>query len=228
MKTSSTRAGAVLFLALIVSVTSCTGHRPSNTSIDLFNGKDLKGWNCVFADPAVKMENVWNVKDGILTCQGTPIGAIYRGPKVTNFRLLVEYRWAPGTEPGNSGIFSRIRSPLKPIPQAVEVQLHHGDAGDILGLQGVKLARDQLRFFEVPKHPDAGDIAGVKKVFDQERAPGEWNRVEISAHDDHYTVLMNGKLINEADGAEPFAGPVGLQSEGGIIQFRRVTLTPLK
>ncbi len=228
MRSLTILARLLCFLVLVVCQVSCSSYRPVNASIDLFNGKDLKGWNCILADPAVKMESVWSVKDGVLTCQGTPIGAIYRGPKVTNFRLVVEYRWAPGTTPGNSGIFSRIRSPLKPIPPAIEVQLHHGDAGDILGLQGVKLAKDQLRYFEVPKHPDAGDIAGVKKVFGQERAPGEWNRGEINAQGSHYTVLMNGKLINEADGVEAYAGPVGLQSEGGIIQFRRVTLTPLK
>jgi hypothetical protein len=38
---------------------------------------------------------------------------------------------------------------------------------------------------------------------------------------------MNGKAINTADGVEVVAGPIGLQSEGGVIQFRRATLTIL-
>jgi hypothetical protein len=215
-------------LLLLLAASSCQSPHGTNSSIDLFNGKDLKGWNYVLADPSVKKEKVWSVQDGILTCQGSPIGAIYRGPKVTNFRLQVEYRWAPGTKPGNSGIFSRIKTPIKPIPPAVEVQLQHGNAGDILGLQGTKLAAKQPRFFEVPGHPQAGDIAGVRKIFDQERTAGEWNRVEICAQGSRYTVLMNGKLINEADGVEQLSGPIGLQSEGGVIQFRRVTLTPIK
>ncbi len=217
-----------LVLTLAMAVNSCSSPRGSNSSIDLFNGKDLKGWSYILADPSVRMGKVWSVEGGILTCQGTPIGAIYRGPKVTNFRLLVEYRWAPGTTPGNSGIFSRISGPMKAIPPAIEVQLQHGNAGDILGLQGKQVASAQPRFFEVKKHVLAGDIAGVKKVFDQERAPGEWNRVEITAEGSRYTVLMNGKVINEADGVEVVPGLVGLQSEGGVIQFRRVTLTPIK
>lgn len=220
-----TRLSALL--AIATAVTSCSSHRTSKSSIDLFNGKDLKGWSFILADPAVKMDKVWSVEGGILTCQGTPVGAIYKGPKVTNFRLLAEYRWAPGTKPGNSGIFSRISGPMNALPPAIEVQLMHGNAGDVLGLQGKQVASGQPGFFEIKKHPLAGDIAGVKKVFDQERTPGEWNRVEITAEGSRYTVLMNGKVINEVDGVEVVSGPVGLQSEGGVIQFRRVTLTPL-
>lgn len=217
----------IAVLAITAAVTSCSSHHGSKSSIDLFNGRDLKGWDFILADSAVKMDKVWSVEGGILTCQGTPVGAIYKGPKVTNFRLLVEYRWAPGTKPGNSGIFSRISGRMNALPPAIEVQLMHGSAGDVLGLQGKQVASGQPRFFEIKQHPLAGDIAGVKKVFDQERAPGEWNRVEITAEGSRYTVLMNGKLINEVDGVEIVSGPVGLQSEGGVIQFRRVTLTPL-
>ena len=40
----------------------------------LFNGKDLSGWTYHLADPKVKMADVWSVKDGILSCTGTPVG----------------------------------------------------------------------------------------------------------------------------------------------------------
>jgi hypothetical protein len=167
------------------------------------------------------------VKDGIITCKGTPLGAIYRGPEVKNFRLVVEYRWAPGEKPGNSGIFSRIHDPIKPLPPCVEVQLQHGNAGDVLGLQGTRVVGGQPRFFEVKNHAVAGDIAGVKKMENAEKAAGEWNRVEITANVDVYRVVMNGKLINEVPGVAQHVGPIGLQSEGGVIQFRRVSLTPM-
>jgi hypothetical protein len=189
--------------------------------------QDLNGWAYVLADPQVKMEQVWSVRDGLLICQGTPVGFIYKGPEVTDFRLVVEYRWRPGSKPGNSGIFSRMSRPMKAIPRTVEVQLKHGSAGDILGLQGKTIAAGQPRFFSVSKHPLAGDIAGVAKIVDAENPPGQWNRVEILAQEPHYSVWMNGKAINTADGVEVVAGPVGLQSEGGVIQFRRATLTVL-
>ena len=38
---------------------------------------------------------------------------------------------------------------------------------------------------------------------------------------------LNGKLINEATDAEQTTGPIALQSEGGEIHFRNLTITPL-
>jgi len=219
----------VPFFALAILAGGCCSHCSSKGSrtVELFDGKSLDGWNYVLADSTVKKEDVWSVQDGILTCKGTPVGAIYRGPEVKNFRLVVEYRWAPGEKPGNSGIFSRIHDDIKPLPPCVEVQLQHGNAGDVLGLQGTKVVGGQPRFFEVKQHPLAGDIAGVKKMSDAEKPAGEWNRLEITATEDVYRVEMNGKLINEVPGVGQHVGPVGLQSEGGAIQFRRVTLTPM-
>jgi hypothetical protein len=133
----------------------------------------------------------------------------------------------PGSKPGNSGIFSRITGPMKAIPPAVEFQSKHGSAGDILGLQGLKIAAGKPRFFSVAKHPLAGDIAGVAKTVDAENPPGEWNRVEILVQGPRYLVTMNGKMINAAEGVEVVAGPIGLLSEGGLIQFHRATLTIL-
>ena len=212
---------------LLLGVASCSTTGEQKRSIELFNGKDLAGWQQVLADPAVQMSQVWSVEKGILVCQGTPLGFLYRGPAVTNFRLVVEYRWAPGSEPGNSGIFSRIDEPLKALPRTVECQLKHGSAGDVMGLQGKPLASGQPRFFDVKGHPVAGDIAGIKKMLDAENPPGQWNRVEILAQGPRYQVWINGKLVNEADGVDVSSGPVGVQSEGGVVQFRRVTLTPL-
>jgi hypothetical protein len=120
---------------LILAVTSCTTGASRKATIESFDGKDLNGWDYVSADPQVGMDQVWSVQDDTLICKGTPVGAIYRGPVVTNFRLSVDYRWAPGAKPGNSGIFSRISLPPKAIPQAVEVQLKHGSNGDVMGLQ---------------------------------------------------------------------------------------------
>jgi hypothetical protein len=103
----------------------------------------------------------------------------------------------------------------------------HGTAGEVLGLHGLKVAAAQPRFFEVKAHKIAGDIAGVRRLADAERPPGEWNRVEVLAQGDGYTVWMNEQKINQATGVEVIAGPLGLQSEGGEIHFRRATLTPL-
>jgi hypothetical protein len=212
---------------LLFGVASCSTADKPKQATELFNGKDLKGWQQVLADPEVKLEQVWSVHDGILTCQGKPLGFLYHGPAVRDFRMVVEYRWPPGVEPSNSGIFSRINQPYKALPCAVEVQLKHGSAGDVMGLQGKPIAGGQPRFFEVKKHAVAGDIAGVGKLLDAENPAGEWNRVEILAQGSRYQVWINGKLVNDVEGVDLVPGPVAVQSEGGIVQFRRIALTRL-
>lgn len=202
-------------------------HNPSGAEVALFNGKDLTGWKFVSADPQAKMESTWSVKNGILVCTGAPIGFVQSDREFTNFRMVVEYRWAPGREPGNSGIFSRINGIPRALPRCVEAQLKHGDAGDILTLQGMGMAAGQERLFEVKNHELAGDIRGVKKTVDAEKRAGDWNRVEILAQGSSYTVWVNGQEVNSASGIESVAGPVGLQSEGGEVHFRRATITPL-
>jgi hypothetical protein len=229
MKLHSTIPALTGFV-LLMGLSACcgVGKRSGTPSAELFNGRDLAGWNHVSADTSVPLSSVWSVQDGTIVCKGEPIGFLYTDQTFTNFRLLVEYRWAPGQKPGNSGIFSRITPPMGALPRCVEVQLMHGNAGDVLGLQGRTVQADQPRFFAVKAHRLAGDIAGVKKTQDHEKPPGEWNRIEFLAQDDNYTVWVNGELVNETSGVEIVAGPVGLQSEGGEIHFRRVTITPLR
>jgi hypothetical protein len=193
--------------------------------VALFNGKDLAGWTHVLADATVKRDQVWSVRDGTIVCTGTPIGVLYTEKNYTSFRLAVEYRWAPGAKPGNSGIMSRITPGTGALPRTVEVQLQHGNAGDVIGLQGFPIASGgQARWFERDSKV-AGKITGVKKAVAAEKAPGEWNQVEIEARGDRYTVRINGQLVNEVTGVEIKAGPIGLQSEGGEVHFRRVRLT---
>jgi hypothetical protein len=216
-------------LAVLLALTSCCPfrHCADPGPLELFNGKNLAGWKHVLDDPAVPRDAVWSVKDGLLICKGTPLGVLHTEKKFRNFRFVLEYRWAPGEKPGNSGILTRINGPARALPRCAEVQLMHGNAGDVLGLQGMKVAAGQLRFFEIKAHKIAGDIAGVRKIADAEKPPGEWNRVEVLAQGDAYTFWMNGQQINQATGVEVIAGPLGLQSEGGEIHFRRATLTPL-
>lgn len=216
-------------LSIIAGLTALTvpGLGAEAKAIALLNGRDFTGWNHVLADAAVPRDKVWSQRDGMLVCTGTPIGVLYTEKNYTNFRLVVEYRWAPGSKPGNSGIMSRITPGTGALPRTVEVQLANGNAGDVIGLQGFPVVSGgQPRWFERDS-PVAGKITGVKKSVGAEKAPGEWNRVEIEARGGNYTVRINDQLVNEVTGVEVKAGPIGLQSEGGEIHFRNVMLTPL-
>jgi len=97
----------------------------------------------------------------------------------------------------------------------------------LLGLQGMKVAMDDLRFLGTKAHNVAGNIAGVSKFIDAENTAGESNRLEILARGGHDTVLPKRQQINQIDGAQVIAGPVGLQFEGGEINSRRVIIMPL-
>lgn len=227
MKAQSCLSLLGLTTLLTLSGCCCIGKRSGTASVELFNHHDLSGWKHVLADPDVPQAAVWNVRDGMIVCKGEPLGFLYTDRSFTNFRMLVEYRWAPGEKPGNSGIFSRINPPRGALPRCVEVQLMHGSAGDVLTLQGMTIQDNQARFFSVKNHELAGDINGIKKIADYEKPAGSWNRLEFLAQGDRYLVWMNGEMINDVSGVELASGPVGLQSEGGEIHFRRVNLTPL-
>lgn len=222
------RSIALALLALALALgTSCSLCRPQGSRITLFDGRTLNGWRAATADSTVPTDKVWRVRDGMIVCSGAPIGFLYSERTFTNFRLEVDYRWAPGTKPGNSGIFSRIQDTGRGLPQTVEVQLQHGNAGDVLTLQGLGITPGQPRFFQVAKHALAGDIDGVKKLENAERPAGDWNHLEVEARGGTYVVHLNGRKVNEVTGVHVAAGPVGLQSEGGEVHFRGISIQPL-
>jgi hypothetical protein len=189
-------------------------------SIDLFNGKDLKGWTFDISGKGVKPEQVWSVKDGILVCTGKPAGVIRTEKEYGNYELVLEWRWPKGGKPGNSGCLIHCSEPRNwgPWPKCLEVQLMSGDAGDFWML-GEKI-----------------QVAGKKpkgrrweNLTDGSEKPiGEWNTMKIRALGNKVTVWVNGEKVNEGVGCSASKGAICLQSEGGEIHFRKVRLTPMK
>jgi hypothetical protein len=219
MKRKSTVA---CFLSLALAATSCAAE-PAK----LFNGKDLDGWHCHLVDPGKKLADVWSVRDGLLVCRGEPMGYLATDKKFRSFRLVVEWRWAPGTKPGNSGVLLRIDGEPKALPSCYEAQLQHGKAGDIYGFHGLPLKGDEARMIRKPGHELAGDLTGVSKTKDAEKPAGEWNRYEITLDGGKLTLSINGEKVNEAAGLAVRDGKIAVQSEGGEIHFRTIELTPL-
>ncbi len=192
--------------------------------VRLFNGTDLAGWEHFLVDENASMEDVWSVEDGVLVCKGEPGGYLCTADTYESFKLTVEWMW-PG-EPGNSGVLLRITGEPTMLPNCVEAQLQSGNAGDMYGFQGFKVGGEPPRWFEAPDV--AGGLVGLRKTAGSENKPGEWNTYEITADGDKITLVVNGKQVNEATGCDVRPGKIGLQSEGGVIHFRAVTLTPLE
>lgn len=217
-------------LALTAAFVALPGGAPvvdAAEPLALFNGKDLSGWSHYLVKPEVTMEDVWSVRDGILVCKGEPLGYLHTVSEYTSFELVVEWRWAPDTEPGNSGVLMRINGEPRGIPRSYEAQLKSGDAGDVYGFWGMRLSGDDSRKRQETGHEALGDMVGFAKIEGNENPPGEWNRYEIRFAGPDLVVHVNGKKVNEATGAEVLAGAIGLQSEGGEIHFRKVELTPI-
>lgn len=195
--------------------------------ISLFNGVNLDGWRFHVVDPDVAVEEVWSVRDGLLVCTGQPFGYLYTENTFTNFQLVVEWRWPEGEEPTNSGVLLRMdETPRSFLTYGVEAQLRHGSAGDIIGFYGFEVSGDEERYSESP-HDVLEYVQRVAKIRNAERPAGEWNEYVITLQDDKLDLVVNGIKVNHAHGLTVVPGAVGLQSEGGPIHFRTVTLTPL-
>ena len=59
-----------------------------------------------------------------------------------------------------------------------------------------------------------------------EKPVGEWNTSVTICHDGTVTSRINGKLMNTASECTINSGFIGIQSEGGEIEIRKITLRP--
>lgn len=202
--------------ALLVFVTFVEAGEPQ----PLFNGKDFEGWTFDILDPAVKPEAVWSVSDGILICKGRPPGVLRTVKEYSDYELLVEWRWPSGAKPGNSGVLVHASKPREMFawPKSIEVQLAHENAGDFWTIGETLTVADN--------QPQGR--RWWKKGGGNENPPGEWNTARIRCEGKTLKVWINDKLMNEATGLSTNTGAICLQSELGAVQFRKITLTPIK
>lgn len=216
-------AGALLTLGVLTGLVWQEPSKPADKEIKLFNGKDLSGWDYYLADPNAKMEDVWSVdkEQGILICKGSPPGYIYTKKEYTNFILKLEWRWAPGKQPGNSGVLLRVHGEHKIWPRSIEAQLMYMNAGDFWLIDGAPLETD-------PEYIDKNAPRHRWRKKTAEKPAPEWNEYEIIVNGDRITLKVNGEVVNEGWGAEVRPGKIALQSEGGEIHFRNIRLIPLE
>jgi len=195
--------------------------RPTE-KVALFNGKDFSGWTKVINnEPGSCPDTTWTVKDGIIHCTGAPFGYLRTQQSYADYKLHVEYRWADTTtEAPNSGIFTFTTGPDNFfLPKAIETQLKMGNAGDF-----VLLSQGTLNGITY----DRIALAVPKKEASSEKPRGEWNSVEIVVLGNTIKSTVNGVLQNEGKDVYTDAGQICLQSEGGAIQFRNITIEPAK
>ena len=186
--------------------------------IQLFNGQNLDGWRAVYRGGPGDMNTAWSVKDGILRCEGQPIGYMQTTANYESFRLVVQWRFDPAKGAGNSGVLLRVTGADRVWPRSIEAQLHSRNAGDIwnIGNFPMQAAGDRTHGRRTVKSHDTN-----------EKPLGEWNHYEITLDAGNLSLVINGLEQNVATDCEVIPGGIGLQSEGSYIEFRKVELTPL-
>ncbi len=62
----------------------------------------------------------------------------------------------------------------------------------------------------------------------KEKPVGEWNTCQVVCAGDTVKAYTNGEFMNEVTGCTVSSGTIGIQSEGGEIEIRKMYLEPLK
>jgi hypothetical protein len=144
-----------------------------------------------------------------------------------------------------------------PWMRSIEAQIIEGGVGDIILVAGfeadgtrvmpsvtARAGKDrdgeavfdpagEARLFETGRinwygrDVDWKDSLGFRGRDDVESPYGQWTRLEVVAHGDRLTYLVNGTIVNEGVRASLTAGKIIIQSEWAEIFFRRIELQPV-
>ena len=190
----------------------------------LFNGKDLTGWQHVG-------KGSMTVEGGLIQTHGG-MGLLYwKDGKISNCVLRVVYRMRDHND--NSGVFIRI--PVE--PREAWMPVHYG--------YEVQIDNEPEKSNEDDYHV-TGTLYSLTKPLARPGKPGpEWNTMEITLDGPRTIVYVNGvKVTDYTEGQqvppqkfdfEPLRGPrpldgyFGLQNHGDhdVVFFKEVAIRPL-
>ncbi|MBE5032384.1 3-keto-disaccharide hydrolase [Gallalistipes aquisgranensis] len=204
-----------LFSAVLLACLLAGGAAARNPKVIRLSDRPLSAWKSVMKEGDAAGEFSRDKK--IIRLSGK-FGYIRTPEEFSDYRLTVEWRWVG--EPTNSGIFVHLTED-KIWPACYECQLMAGRAGDLINSGGT--TSNERKANTAPKSHVISRTGPAN-----ERPAGEWNRAEILCEGDNMLVYINGELQNKLTGLSSTRGAVGLQSEGGGIEFRNVELRPLQ
>lgn len=205
------------FLALSLILFSCK----TDNKVMLFNGDNLDNWNIFVSSPDVQPENLFWVENGIISTSGKPHGYIRTKESYSNYKLHVEWRWTE--EPINSGVLLHVSGEDMIWPLAIECQLMHEHAGDLVLIgKGSGITIEDSTYLILSEEKRYKVIPKLEEI--SENPVGEWNNYDITSLDGNLEVVVNGVLQNSASNITLTEGNILLQSEGSPMQFRNVYL----
>ncbi len=188
----------------------------------LFNGRDLSGWQLINPEGA----DSFVVTNGVMQTTGHKGDAVFTRHKIGNATIHVVYRMS--NDKGNSGVFIRI--PVIPtnegtaINQGIEVQIDNRDND----------------------YHCTGVLYSMTKALARPYTPaGEWNTMDITLNGARTIVKVNGVLVTDYDGVSPVPpkvqpwepdrhprpneGYIAVQAHdpSAVIEFKEVSIEPL-
>jgi hypothetical protein len=173
--------------------------------VELFNGHDLAGWRVTAPNRAL---SEWKAGGGTMKNGEGKAPDIASDQKFWNFDLHIEFRVATHS---NSGVGLRGR---------YEVQIY-GDHGE-----------------PVSKHSNGALYSRIAPAVNATLPPEAWQVFDIRFIGREVTVKLNGKTLIDKRDVEGYTamatdpnedqpGPITLQGDHGLVEFRKVTVTPL-
>lgn len=204
--------------------------------ISLFDGKSLAGWHADVpqADKNPDIKPSFLVREGKLVSMGNPRGHLITDKKFSNYKLVVEYRFAG--RPGNCGVLVHASTPrvlYDMFPASIEVQMMHKNAGDFWCIhQNIEVPNMDKRRPRGKNQKWGGKKGESRRILnltdDSEKPLGEWNTLQIVCKGKEVIVHLNGDLVNHGTNCTVSEGQIALQAEGAEVEFRKVLLAPLK
>jgi hypothetical protein len=210
----------LLCLASVLAGGQAATAQPAAAGVDLFNGKDFTGWTFYMRSNSAP-EKTWSITNGVIHCTGRPAGFLRTEKAYADYKLTVEWRFvkvAPHAD--NTGVLVHMQPQEKIWPPCVECQGQYQKQGDFWLHSGTTTAGfpgDGKKSTHVP-------MAGPPN----ESPVGEWGTYQVIASGDTVEIIVNGKSMNKITGCNLSSGGIGIQSEGGDIEVRKIFLEPLK
>ncbi|MEY7972184.1 ThuA domain-containing protein [Saccharomonospora xinjiangensis] len=213
----------------------------------IFDGtpKSLEGWRQA---PGGEFELR---PDGSLRADGGLGMLWYAAKPFGDFSLKLQFRdVAPGDHRANSGVFVRFPDPRTPLSERPATSCGtRGSARDSQAWVAIYCGHEiQIYDGESGEPQKTGSVYNFDEVYHGRAGvtpKQQWNDYEIRVEGQHYTIIRNGKVINEFDnvpGKQSFRsgdpatdlrqfveGYVGLQNHGGddVIEFRDIRVRQL-
>lgn len=210
---SRTRRMLYLFLSLLLLPAALNGQETSDFT-ELFNGKNLDGWNTT-GNWIMEKGNVVTLKPRSGETGWTRYkDYLTTNRQYSNFVLDLEFKF---NAKGNSGVFMHVGDLKDHVKSGFEVQ--------ILDTYGKK---------NVGNHDCGGVIGAAAPSKNMVKPAGQWNRYIITLKDQQLQVILNGEQIIDLDIStsaikdRPTKGYISFQDEAKRIWYRNVRIKELK